>query len=249
MLRNLKPSPRKIANFFIGSLLFGLANISMAAKLQSCNEFVENWLKGYDYASRYYAYECSPTNQGDAVFVIHGRPGTQSHDYWYYIPTQNAVVRIDINGKQKKLNVGTYDEYTDGGQALTDDPVRLGKFSAQLKNYGQQINAAKSRMNFKETCSVGNKTIAYINANRDLMSRADGDSIINTLESSIHDSCVLADSRTTDIVLPEMKRQCVAYSRAKQACANAANIEKCIQIKAPGIDPAIGDSASCAFIK
>ena len=118
-------------------LLIYLPTANAATKsrpIESCNEFVQRWLDGYEYARSYYQYECSSTTQDGATFVIHGKPGTINNDYWFYLPDKDVVIWVDRNNQQKLMNSKTF---TDISEKLTtmnsDGDIEFKKLPADQK--------------------------------------------------------------------------------------------------------------------
>ena len=90
---------------------------------KNCDQFVQSWLKNYEYASKYYSYECSTNpskNSEDATLIIHGKPGTQNDDYWYYYPKKNEVLRQKPDGSKEILSASNFKSESSTSGAADD---------------------------------------------------------------------------------------------------------------------------------
>jgi len=86
-------------NFLLRSIIIGtIVSIStsvFAQSIRSCDDFINHWLNGYEYAKTYRAYECETTTLNNGRFVIFGKPGTKSTDQWFYQPKSQTILRIN----------------------------------------------------------------------------------------------------------------------------------------------------------
>jgi hypothetical protein len=120
--------------------------VSQSQPIQSCNEFVQRWLTGYKYAKSYFRYECLPTNDNGAAFVINGKPGTSNNDQWFYYPDKDVVVWIDRNNTRKVLNSKTFVDDSQKPPSMNDDgDIEIKKLPAnQALQVCKNITAASN---------------------------------------------------------------------------------------------------------
>ena len=102
--------------------------------IKSCEQFVQKWLSSYESASKYNSYNCTNTLDNDAIFVINGKPGTQTNDSWFYQPDSEQVMRINTRGSKEYYSAKDFtNKDSNFGKSSDSVPCDLAGFNGMVK--------------------------------------------------------------------------------------------------------------------